>query len=227
MKHSWNELTVKEYFELNDLLSSKMDYVTKCAAIVALLEGRSIDDVMDYPLNDYVKKVEGIAFIKEEIPPVSITPNLKINGRDYLVNLEISKMTASEYIDFVTLSEQPIEENMSKILALFIHPAKRVKSFFGLRLERDKSIEVLEVAKELEEHLPITVASSLMLFFCKVYRTSVAYMVTSLERQIAREKRRLKWRRALRLKITGIGLDVLIELEKKLIEIGKRYLAST
>ena len=64
-KYSWDYITGEKYWDIIDVLQSDEDDITKQAELVAIIEGISVDEVLNMPIQESAQKVKSLAFLNE------------------------------------------------------------------------------------------------------------------------------------------------------------------
>lgn len=226
LKSSWDDITIKEHFEIRDISNSLMlKDIEKSNNIVSILSGVDLDIIESIPFRDMIKVFEKTKFLNDKIHIIKVPDSIIISGLTFLINKEISKMTATEYIDFCELAKDG-EKNIHIILSLFIKPAEYKKTFYGKKLIPIKNYDLEEHQKFIYNNLNIVLAQSLMIFFSKVLKNLIDYTKTYLELKIKRitMREKLRMKLGLKPKINTVGLDLLIESQKKLTELMTMYM---
>ena len=78
-KMTWYDVTYKQFKQLEPLLALDND-MDRLTGVAELLLG---DEVTDLPLQDFVKEVKKLDFLKEPIPEKNPPKKLEVNGKKY------------------------------------------------------------------------------------------------------------------------------------------------
>ncbi len=186
IKTEWQEITIMDFLQINDLIKSDLDNIDKVAGIVAILSSKELDELLTIDLRVFEKLAKEIDFIYREIPKMKLENHYKINGVDYTIQYNMNKLTTQQYIDLLHLSNKNIDENIHKILSLFLIPSKMKKTLFGKKYVAEKygSYDVQEVADIILNNFSIQTANEIMVFFCKVFENLMEHIVHYLGKQM-------------------------------------------
>lgn len=151
-KLSWNDVTLFQFNKLQELLKME-DETERIIAISELLYG---EDVTDLTLGEFRKRIDGLAFLKEEIP-TSIPPkSIEIKGRKYQVKSLLGDIKTAQYLDYVNHLKTG-KYNM--LLSVFIVPEGH---------EYNDGYDLMQVFEDVD-NIPITVALSIAFFFSRQF----------------------------------------------------------
>ena len=224
VKSSWDEMTIHNALELSSVLESTLPQELKNVGVASIVTGLSDKEVEDLPYQVFTKVMSTTGWMNKDIPQCRVKDNATINGKRFLVNLRVDMLTTSQYIDFISLMQEP-KENMHRLLALFVWPAEEEKSWNGVKLTRAKA-DFEEVATFLLNNMPIPMASSLLLFFSQVWMRLISHTRFSLEETTKSIKRRMSIRKKLGLMDKmehKAGLELLGMSLRKLDDLGTKY----
>jgi len=223
-KGSWDEMSIHDSLELASVIESDLPYELKVVGIVAILTGLPDSKVEELPYQVLQTIMSKSGWLNKETPLVKVKENVDISGKPFVVNLRVDRLTASQYIDFIGLMQDP-RANMHRLLALFVWPAEEENTWKGIKRTRAKA-DFEEVAQFLLDNMPIGLASSLMLFFSKVWMRLMQDTKFSLELTIKRIMLREKMRTSLGLQertTAKDGLELLGMSLKRLEDLGTKY----
>lgn len=205
LKYSkWDDINIGLYKKLYELSSNVEDVIDCEIQIVALLCDCSEEDILNLPIPEYQRLRGECQWIasKPEVKPYS-PKSIKLNGNEYDVYYDVSKLTAAQYIDYQNyLKQNNIEKYLTHILAVFIVPKGKM---YG-------DIPVEEVMKDIEENISIKMALSMCFFFMVEYLTLMKLTLSYLEKRMNKtEKNNQELQKKLKeldLLINGDGLIV-------------------
>lgn len=242
-KNDWNKISIKDYFNIMGILDTNDDELEKNINILTIITNYSYDELDSMPFHQLEKLFKHTKFLNDSIKSIKIPDVININNRLYItnyldttelgfeylsINKIISDLTISEYINFSTLADDT--KNLHKILALFIKPIIYKKSLFGLNKKEKIEYDQLELEDFILNNLNIVLANSLMIFFSKVLNNLInnirISLIIEIEKTTMKQKmmnrlRKVKiLRRWIKPQINGDGYELLIELQKRLTELG-------
>jgi len=115
---SWNEMTVKEYILLNEILEKQTNTLLLITEYLeALNGGMSLRRMKNSDFQDIIKSM---TFIKTELPKDNQITKVTIDGQDYNL-IDFKELTVAESIDLSFLMEQgdPIK-NLGKFFCIVL-----------------------------------------------------------------------------------------------------------
>lgn len=121
MKSNWNEITVNEFIQLEQLLKSDIPESYRTLNVVSLLDGRSIDELESIPARDFMALAKQIKFIEDKPTASGVESTYKINGRKYTLKADITQISTAQYIDYQNYMKEEIRD-ITKILSVWLIP---------------------------------------------------------------------------------------------------------
>ena len=158
---TYYDLTIDKYLQIKEILTEHTgDDLEIQAAILAVLNECTEDELLDLPLSDYQKKVADLTFLSEPLDPKPRCPKtITIAGVEYEVVRDVKRFTAGEYIDYQNLvKSDDFYSVIPNILACFFIPK-------GKNYGRD--YDILEVAEKIKNNVSIGLAMDVCFFFQK------------------------------------------------------------
>jgi len=178
---NWNEVTIRQFNELQKI--NEDDQVENHLAIIAILSGKTKEEVEQLSLDEIRRIVPATKFIYH-VPVLEKLPTrIEVNGWDYEIDYKITSLLAAGYIDIKTYTKNPdlIWDNMHKIIALFTH--RVVKTWFTWKRTGEKC-----PADDILNHFPVSMAYPMALFFCQLFDNSIKhiqeYMIEKSQNQL-------------------------------------------
>ena len=156
---SWNEVSISLYRQISDICSLPIEPLDKNIKLIALLSSCPEDDIWDLGMNEVESLFKDIQWVFNfKFNQKWHGKKIKINSKVYDVCTDLQKFSISQYVDFQTLwpKIKDSDEAYSQILATFIIPEGK---------KYNKDYELQEVISEIDSHLPITQANSVLYFF--------------------------------------------------------------
>lgn len=198
-KYDWYSISGEKYWQIIDILQSDEDDITKQAELVATIEGISVDEVLNMPIQESAKKVKSLVFLNEF--PMKEYRSLKtqvMGGKTYDVITDMSKLTTAAFIDYQTYTKLSFRDAYDKILSCFIIPAG---------FTYNDGYDVAEVQKVIRENLSWPEVQSMLHFFLKRYAKSFMRSRQFLIKEIKKEKDQMK-REELQSKVKDMDLQL-------------------
>lgn len=178
---NWNEIPISLWKEIKEV---KTDDTTQLnLELLALLCDVSIDDIYSLNVGEINKLLPQIKFLEDfKFDTKFSAKTIVLNGKTYNVSIDLQKFTIAQYIDFQTYWGQK-DRDLAKIISCLLIP-KGCKYNDGY--------DVVEVINDIEEHLSITIANSIVFFFLKESVSSIKATLICLEWMTKRKMRKNK-----------------------------------
>lgn len=122
IKNSWDSLSWREYEQLEQILLADIPETYKTVNIVALLSGRSIDELEALPITEFQKFLPALEFLKTEPETHYHKYNYTINGREYNFKGKIHEISTAQYLDYRSYMDEEIKD-VVKLMSAFLIPA--------------------------------------------------------------------------------------------------------
>lgn len=171
----WEDITIGKYKEIRKAIeeSNKEDIML---AIVAILDDKTLDDVLNMPISELSKRIKESQFVLNypDIDENNHKTKYMINGKSYKVIKKINQMTTNQYLDFQIYGKEP-EKYLTELLSIFLIPEGKQYNY-GYDLE--------EVKEEIDKHFNIIDGLTLSAFFLSLFKDSIMSMLYSLQAQI-------------------------------------------
>ena len=176
MYTSFKELPLGLYEQAQRIAAEGGDDIDVQVRIVALLTGKTIDEVGDLPLPDYAKASAAASFLLTPIDTEGVEVRNSYEVGDFVLVpvMDPRKMTAAQYIDFQTMtaSEDKGITLAQTLSCLMVPEGKRYNDGY----------DGAEVAQAIADHLPSADAFALMAHFFALSGAFIKDTVSSLEK---------------------------------------------
>ena len=210
----WNEITIAQYIKYYTLSQSKFDdLIDFNVELLAILSGESTEDILNIPVEDIVKYVKQLEFLKE-LPPTQLPYKFRLNGNVYKSTLLMGDMTAGQFMNFSDtlkgIKPEDYAYEMHKLLGCMC--LKRERGIFfkdgKLSFVRYKYGSYVATANEFHDHMTMDLAYPFFVFFCKSMEKSLPaiqdYLIKKLKKMKSKPKYLARVKASLRL---GLGLQ--------------------
>lgn len=204
MIKSYNELPLGLFLKVNAVLEDKaLDMLDQQAKIIALLSGKTENEIYSMPLAEYSRLAADADFLRETCPPAT-APSRVIVGDVVLIPVQdITEINTAQYIDFQTFSKQGAA-GLVGLLSVFLLPEGHSYN--------DGSYD-MKAVKEAVARLDMPVAMGLVGFLfaslLKSIRVSLSFLDKTATRLPKEKKEALKKEvKGLHQIIAGLGLSV-------------------
>lgn len=121
IKNSWDEITWREYEQIEQILSADIPASYKSVHLISVLTGMSVDDVELLPITDFQKFLPSLDFLQELPEYHEHKFEHTINGREYSFKGQIHEITTAQYIDYRTYMERE-EKDVVELMSVFFIP---------------------------------------------------------------------------------------------------------
>lgn len=165
----YEALTVGRYEKLLDVRTMYEGSALNLA-ILSILTDKPEDKLLDLKVPEFRALMDKAGFLKTAPIPSPIAKCYKVQGFDLIPVTDARKMTAAQYIDFQTFTQDQANR-MAELLSCFLVPR-------GMRY--NDGYDILEVQAAIREGLVITQALGLLAFFLKRSRRSTISILRSL-----------------------------------------------
>ena len=172
---SYKELTINQYLGLKDLMADEVgDDLSAQARLIAYLDNKTEDEVLNLSLPEYHKLVQQTSFLMNLPEPSKKAPGtIKVGNYKLKAVTEIAQMTTAQYIDCQNLLSMPDKEKyLASLVACFYVPA-------GKKYNQDYDLD--EVTKLIGDNVSVQDALDVCFFFQKKYISSISDSLRYLE----------------------------------------------
>ena len=160
---SFNQVSIKLYRKLEEVTEdlSKSELV-KSVEIVALLNDKTVDEVLHLPIPEFNSLVAETSFLdhpKLENPKATAPRFIKIGDQKFSLELDVYKWSTARFIDFQTFIKEgsrPEDKMYCNALACILVPEGK---------EYGKDYDPLEVARLIEDSLDIITANQVFFYW--------------------------------------------------------------
>ena len=196
MKHqdcidNYRDLPVGKYEEIVRLCNEDMTEVDRKVAILAVLTGKTEEEVLRLPLPTFTEYSAKSRFLEHECPENLIPGVSKVyhlGGFVLIPVTDIRKITAAQYIDFQTFSAQK-EERMVEMLSCFLVPRG---------MDYNEGYDVLEVHQAIRDEMSVAEMLALIAFFFGRFLESIhrirTYSIRALKKKDPEKAREMEMR---------------------------------
>ena len=171
MKSNWNELTVNEFIQLEQLLKADIPESYRTAHVIALLDNKSLDEVENLPISTFISMAENLSFIQTQPKYNDIQKEYIINNHIYELKSEIPSITTAQYIDYQNYSK---EGDLTKLLSVWVIPKGH---------KYNDGYDMIEVIQDMG-HMLLQDAMGICFFFPKQLAASVLIIQQSLKQNL-------------------------------------------
>lgn len=121
IKNSWNQVTVNEFIQLEQLLQADIPESYRTSHVVALLTGKSLDEIESLTAVAYTALARQLSFISEEPKYNELKDEYIINGHKYILKADLTQISTAQYIDYQNYMKEE-EKDVTKLLSCWLIP---------------------------------------------------------------------------------------------------------
>ena len=121
--NSWQNISIEKFPLIYDLIRDELDDNEKNIRILSILSDVNVNEIKKINIEGIKKLIDKIQFVfKMEFPKEK--HKFKHNGYRWVVNYDITKISAGDFISLskLTETEDSIINNLPQIVAVFIQP---------------------------------------------------------------------------------------------------------
>jgi hypothetical protein len=173
---SWDGITVGQFQDLYPVLVSESKLVERVPALISVLSGLPLQDVMKIKIEEYRKISKALSFLDTLDTLTDVRDSFKVDGDRYSVDTNISNMCGAQYMDFMHFlgeckgDNNLVMQNLHNLLSCVVIKDER-KRWGYKRGEYDGS--KIEVTRKLiKDKMPISLAFPIAVFFWNLWQES-------------------------------------------------------
>ena len=176
LPNSWDGITVGQFQDLYPVLVSESKLVERVPALISVLSGLPLQDVMKIKIEEYRKISKALSFLDTLDTLTDVRDSFKVDGDRYSVDTNISNMCGAQYMDFMHFlgeckgDNNLVMQNLHNLLSCVVIKDER-KRWGYKRGEYDGS--KIEVTRKLiKDKMPISLAFPIAVFFWNLWQES-------------------------------------------------------
>lgn len=179
-KYSWNHITGEQYWEIFDILNSEASDMQKQAELIALIEGKPVDEILSLDMSSAAELINKLEFLnKFELSKRYHPSSIIIDNKKYNVYTNLANLNVAQFIDYQSFISQPFRESYDKILSIFIIPDGH---------EYNSGYDILEVQEAIRTKLSWLEIQNLLNFILVRYVDSYNHSLAYLTKKVRKEK---------------------------------------
>lgn len=183
MIDTYDKMSLRLFFDVEDIAQSDMDLLDKEVNLIALLSGKSPDDILALPLQEFSNMTSSLQFITGM--PNRVIPKTKytLNGRVYEVMYDAEKMNVAQYVDYSSYCNMEDErEKLIGMLSVFMIPkGKKYGEGYDIKVVKEDILDMI-----------VTEVWSMSAFFLDwlkaLTKATQTYLVKKLKKTMKKEK---------------------------------------
>ena len=179
-KYSWNHITGEQYWEIFDILNSEASDLQKQAELIALIEGKPVDEILSLDMSSAAELINKLEFLnKFELSKRYHPSSIIIDNKKYNVYPNLANLNVAQFIDYQSFIAQPFRESYDKILSIFLIPDGH---------EYNNGYDILEVQEVIRTKLSWLEIQNLLNFILVRYADSYNHSLAYLTKKVQKEK---------------------------------------
>lgn len=168
--------------QIVDVVKNKdMETIDKNIKLISIVSDLSEDEIENLPIAEYNRLLSQCEWMNRE-PIGEYNDHFILNGREYVVDNDLKRLTTAQYIDFQTF-QKDIKKNIKYILAVFILPKGK---------KYNEGYDIDEVANDIWEYMPYIYVEGLLSFFLLAFQSLInsllTYSILKMKKAMKREK---------------------------------------
>lgn len=175
---NYADLPVGLYMEILAVDRSPLGEFDKQVRIISILSGMAEADILALPIPEYKRIAAATEFLIHPCQEGRMAKSYRLGDLVLVPTQDLTKITAAQYIDFQTLSQEG-EEKTVELCSVFLVP-KGHKYADGY--------DIADVKDAIRRHLSVQDVVTLAAFFLRKYAELIVFSLTSCKREIRRTK---------------------------------------
>lgn len=196
----WENITIKKYRQIEDILKGREINLETCISLLAVIEGNSEEYYYDIPYKDLHSRIMSIGTLNN-VPESKVYKSYTIQGRKYRLIDNISSMKTGQFIDYCNTLKSSPEDYALLISFVLIPEGKKYGEY-----------DAFETGRMIDEGMNIVDAIAITRFFFvlleSLQKAILQYSNRMLKRMLLKQKvtRKMnKWKFIKALKASGAG----------------------
>lgn len=121
IKNNWDDITWKEYEQIEQILNTDIPSDYKAVHLVSVLTGKSVEELELLPISQFQKFLPALEFLQTEPETHTHQFEYTINGREYDFKGKIDELTTAQYIDYRAYMNEE-DKDVIKLMSVFLIP---------------------------------------------------------------------------------------------------------
>lgn len=175
---NYADLPVGLYMDIIAVDRSPLGEFDKQVRIISILSGMAEADILALPVPEYKRIAAATEFLIHPCQEGRMAKSYRLGDLVLVPTQDLTKITAAQYIDFQTLSQEG-EEKTVELCSVFLVP-KGHKYADGY--------DIADVQDAIRRHLSVQDVVTLAAFFLRKYAELIVSSITFCNREIRRTK---------------------------------------
>lgn len=163
---NWDDVSIATYRKIRDLnLDTDLSETEKGMLLLAILCDVDEDDVWSLSVGEVQGMLSQISWINDFDIDRRKYSHYDINGVRYGVELDVNKMTVSQYVDFQNYAKKGVDaDNMAEVLSCFLIPEGK---------KYNEGYDIAATVRDIDTCLSFRKAEGLLFFYLKGLQASI------------------------------------------------------
>jgi hypothetical protein len=144
---SWSEVTIQQFTELNRLRDLALDKIEYILEALSILSGTDKKDISRLTIHQIKILYDKIQFTERLEFEDKITEKIEMDGKEYNVCLDVSKISSGQYIDLksYTKDKEDILNKLHLVMSVFYIPKGHEYNDIEERKDGYSAVDVSEL----------------------------------------------------------------------------------
>jgi hypothetical protein len=171
-------LTIGQFIKCKTISEFETDVLDKSIKMLAIVSNKTFDEIEAMPVNELTDALKQFNEIEKLTENTKVRMKFKVKGRKFECIWQTQKLGANQYIDATSFckDEKDIVNNIHNILASICVE----RTWYGKKMKYNPENHK-EIADLFYNHMKITSAYPIMLFFCKYFEELHSNILIYLE----------------------------------------------
>ena len=196
--NSLNDITIDKYLKAIDIINNEDIELSVMLRVLNLFTGKSIEQLIEYPLAELDKNYQKITTVLNERPKFQNT--FFLYGKEYGFIPNLEQLKSGEYID---LTNNLGKDILASMAVMYRPITRKFRDVYDI--EKYKGTD----EKEIFKNAPISIYLGAQVFFWNLTNDLLKLMPQFLEQELTEEQKA-------DLEKNGVGLSQLSELAENI-----------
>jgi hypothetical protein len=160
-------LTIGQFIKCKTISEFETDVLDKSIKMLAIVTNKTFDEIEAMPVDELTNALKQFNEIEKLTESTKVRMKFKVKGKRFVCIWQTQKLGANQYIDATSFckNEKDIVNNIHNILASICVE----RTWYGKKLKYNPE-KHKEIADLFYNHLKITQAYPILLFFCRYFK---------------------------------------------------------
>jgi hypothetical protein len=176
-------LTIGQFIQCKTISEFETDALDKSIKMLSIVTNKTFDEIEAMPVNELTDALKQFNEIEKLTDSTKVKMKFKVKGKRFECIWQTQKLGANQYIDATSFckNEKEIVNNLHNILASICVE----RTWYGKKLKYNPE-QHKEIADLFYNHMKITQAYPILLFFCRYFKELADNIQTYLEQEVVK-----------------------------------------